>query len=143
MLMPTWYPCIPGWHHDDIPRYATGQPNYDTPEYESEHIMCVIGNASLTEFLTKKITLELPTNGDAVYKHWNDEINKDIDPNDIFTIQSGNVVKFDCYTFHRGMPSIKNDWRFFIRASCNTYRQKMNQIRKQVQVYMPAIEGGW
>lgn len=30
MLMPGWFPCIPGYHHDDVPRNNTnGQPNYD------------------------------------------------------------------------------------------------------------------
>ena len=33
MLMKNWYPCIPGYHHDDVPRStSTGQPNYLSPE---------------------------------------------------------------------------------------------------------------
>ena len=30
MLMPGWFPCIPGYHHDDVPRASRlcGQPNY-------------------------------------------------------------------------------------------------------------------
>jgi len=40
MLMPGWYPCIPGFHHDDVPRStSTGQPNYVDPEYRSEHCL--------------------------------------------------------------------------------------------------------
>jgi hypothetical protein len=32
MLMPGWYPCIPGWHLDDIPRTRPdGQPDHVNP----------------------------------------------------------------------------------------------------------------
>ena len=61
MLMPNWYPAIPGWHHDDIPRPTTtlGQPDYDNPSYQSEHIMGLV-NADIcpTQFisLTKENT---------------------------------------------------------------------------------------
>ena len=39
MLMPGWWPAIPGYHHDDVPRTrADKQPNYENPEYKSENI---------------------------------------------------------------------------------------------------------
>lgn len=60
MLMPGWYPAIPGWHLDDIPRLPrTGQPNHLTPSYEAHH-MCMIvdmGTGSLTEFLSGTVAL--------------------------------------------------------------------------------------
>lgn len=145
MLMPGWYPCIPGWHHDDVPRYTTpgGQPDYDNLRYKASHKLCVIGDASLTQFYKKPIELEKPKPGEVYYKIWNDEINKVLTPEDIYTVDSGEVVSFDWQTFHRGMPSTKSDWRYFVRASVDTFRQFHNQVRKQVQAYMPAIEGGW
>src|SRR5580700_1237659 len=43
MLMPGWYPCIPGWHHDDVPRTrADGQPDYVTPVYKARHAMAMV-----------------------------------------------------------------------------------------------------
>lgn len=43
MLMPGWFPCIPGWHHDDVPRSCSdGQPNYSTPEYSSKHCLALV-----------------------------------------------------------------------------------------------------
>ncbi len=40
MLMPVWFPCIPGWHHDDVPRSRPdGQPNYESPEHHTRHVM--------------------------------------------------------------------------------------------------------
>lgn len=61
MLMPGWYPAIPGWHHDDVPRapiptgqhfITAGQPDYDNPRYRSEHIMGLV-NADVcpTQFI--------------------------------------------------------------------------------------------
>lgn len=51
MLMPGWFPAIPGFHHDDVPRpeipvgqhfITAGQPDYDNPRYLSEHILGVV-----------------------------------------------------------------------------------------------------
>lgn len=52
MLMKGWYPCIPGWHHDDVPRTtSTGQPNYKTPEYFAKHILGLVnGDICPTQF---------------------------------------------------------------------------------------------
>src|SRR5262245_43743261 len=51
MLMPGWYPCIPGWHLDDVPRTRSdGQPEHRCPAYRAEHILCVVGDASLPLF---------------------------------------------------------------------------------------------
>lgn len=141
MLMPGWYPCIPGWHHDDIPRSAThGQPNYDNPEYEAMHRMCVIGASAMPQFLRDEITLDKVEN-DVVYKVWNDEINSKV--RSTYTADSGDVLEFGPQDFHRGMPAEKDCWRFFIRASRNTQRHFHNEIRKQVQVYMSELEAGW
>ncbi len=141
MLMPGWYPCIPGWHHDDVPRSTKdGQPNYDNPEYHSEHIMCVIGKSAMPEFLN--CATEMPKPEGVTYGVWNEHINKKY-LDGAFTVTSNKVYHFTWQDFHRGMPATENCWRFFIRASRNTTRPFLNEIRSQVQVYLPALEEGW
>lgn len=55
MLMPGWYPCIPGWHHDDVQRTRKDkQPDYfaENP-IRAQHIMMLVGaDVSATEFAT-------------------------------------------------------------------------------------------
>lgn len=148
MLMPGWYPCIPGWHLDDVPRSrADGQPDHVNPIYKSEHVMAIIGDASQTQFLDARLRLEdVPVNsGGSIYGRWNSDIKSLIDAFELRTIraQSSEMVAFDWQTFHRGMPATKNGWRWFIRASRNTLRQRFNEVRNQVQAYLPALEEGW
>src|SRR5262249_36308588 len=39
LLMPGWFPCIPGWHLDDVPRTRSdGQPEHRNPAYWAEHV---------------------------------------------------------------------------------------------------------
>jgi hypothetical protein len=143
MLMKGWYPCIPGWHHDDIPRSTpNGQPNYDNPEYKAEHIFCVIGDCSMTEFFKGIITLPKVENN-TVYGVWNHLINKNIIEADIFKCKNGELYYFTDSDFHRGVPATKSGWRVFIRASRSTNRIFHNEIRNQVQIYLPAHEAGW
>ncbi len=142
MLMRGMFPCIPGWHHDDVPRTrADGQPNYDTPEYRSEHIASVVGDASLTEYISQAVEVpEIPI-GRKIYQAW-DRYLEALDPLRQ-QVSSGDVVSFSWQTFHRGMKATKNGWRFFIRASRNTTRPFKNEIRKQVQVYLDDASLGW
>ena len=57
MLMPGWYPAIPGWHHDDWDRGADGQPDYTLAMPNDRVIIVSVVDAidkptgSLTEFL--------------------------------------------------------------------------------------------
>lgn len=143
MLFKDFYPCIPGWHHDDVPRNTkSGQPNYDNPEYYSDHRMCVIGKSAMPEFIACKTEMPRIEDGKIIYKEWNDIINKKYVPY-LYEVKSSEVIDFDWQDFHRGMPANENCWRFFIRASRNTNRQFFNEIRTQVQVYLPVIDAGW
>jgi hypothetical protein len=147
MLMPGMFPCIPGWHVDDVPRTRPdGQPDHANPEYRSEHIMCLIGDCSVTSFLSGTIELEdVPIGGGTVYKAWDEEINKRLItyPEAEVSCPVGVPVHFNCQSFHRGNPATKNGWRWFGRVSWNTNRKPKNEIRKQVQVYMPVVNQGW
>jgi hypothetical protein len=149
MLMPGWYPCIPGWHLDDVPRTRPdGQPDHAHPAYTSWNVMAIIGDASVTEFIRGDLELEdVGFHEGAVYGKWNAEINKRLAQRDctisIRRVPSETLISFNFGAFHRGVPAIKNGWRFFIRANFNTARKAMNEIRKQTQVYLPVPEAGW
>ena len=146
MLMPTWYPCIPGWHHDDVPRSTpSGQPNYDTPEYLSEHIIMVMGPTAMPQFLRDPITLPKVAIdcGEIIYKNWDLLIENHTPAIRRYDVASGLVIHFTWQSFHRGMPATQDGWRFFIRASRKTHRKFLNQIRTQTQVYLPITNQGW
>lgn len=170
MLMEGWSPCIPGWHHDDVPRSSNetqfntkGQPNYIDLEYYSEHLVFLVNpSVSPTEFLNRDIELKLPKQGEIIYEKWNKKIKQAIDGQaltfpDIVRAQEGSIYRMDYNTFHQGTPAVKNGWRFFIRASRffndaaltipndSRFQRRTgkNEIRRQVNVYMHDFEKGW
>ena len=147
MLMKGWYPCIPGWHHDDVPRSTPNkQPNYINPEYKSKHILGLV-NADIapTEFASGCCELTVPENN--IYKEWHDIIENCVMTGDfaLSKAQSGVLYQFDWLTFHQGTKAVKNGWRWFGRVSKNTDRSNniTNMIRKQVQVYLERPMEGW
>jgi hypothetical protein len=147
MLMRGWFPCIPGWHLDDVPRSRPdGQPDHANPSYKAEHLMLCEGDASLTHFAVGDATLEdVPIGGGVVYGKWHYDIERLIHDGKLreIEVRNGEVVAFDWQCFHRGMPATKSGWRFFIRATKNTTRPVTNELRKQVQVYLPEPNVGW
>ena len=148
MLMEGWYPCIPGWHHDDVPRNTPdGQPNYVNPPYRTKHVMALV-NADIapTQFLIGNIQVPTPVSGSAIYKQWDDSIDSQLNKyNDyvVMNAESNKLYEFDCDTFHRGTAAVKNGWRWFGRVSIGRKRTVPSEIRRQVQVYMPTINAGW
>lgn len=150
MLMPGWYPCIPGWHHDDVIRTLrrNGQPDYKAQYPKAEHIMSAVSfprNVAMPEMLQGYIHLTDPDKLDKVYKSFNSEIEASyLDWR--CRLESSEVVKFDSDTFHRGMKAEKNCWRWFGRVTINKsnkLRTYANEIRRQVNVYLPAVDEGW
>lgn len=149
MLMPGWYPCIPGWHHDDVPRSTpTGQPNYDNPEYRSEHLMGLV-NAHLapTSLIYGTVDVSEPDYNTTIYQVWHPQVQAQVDSGKVMELspQSGSYIQFDAHTFHTGTKAVANGWRWFIRLSRNTNRVKFitNEVRHQVQVYMDDPTQGW
>ena len=80
MLMPGWYPAIPGFHHDDVPRpeipvgqhfITAGQPDYDNPRYKSQHILGLV-NADIcpTEFAIGNCVMPKINEGELIYREW-------------------------------------------------------------------------
>lgn len=146
MLMPGWYPCIPGWHHDDVPRTTrTGQPNYTNPDYFSKHCMALVnGDICPTEFLIGEVEVPEPDVESTIYKDWDEYLNG-CGKEQGKRLQAPNrqLIYFDAHTFHRGTSAIANGWRWFGRVSIDTGRKPTNEVRRQVQVYMGVVNAGW
>ena len=149
MLMPDWYPCIPGWHHDDVPRSRyDGQPNYDDTEYNPLHLIGLVNaDVAPTEFAVGKITLpEVPIGG-IVYRDWHPMVDEAVKSGKLesYKAKSGEMLEFDSNSFHQGTAAVKSGWRWFIRVSKYTSRayECKNEIRNQTQVYMKDPMQGW
>jgi len=148
MLMPKWYPCIPGFHHDDVPRGENGQPDYGPSRaYRSNHCMGLVnGDICPTQFALGDADLSIPEN-DIIYKHWHPEVEQLIADGKLGLVEaeSGRLLYFDCDTLHQGQAAVGNGWRWFGRISWNTERSKhvTNETRNQVQVYLEYPMEGW
>jgi hypothetical protein len=153
MLMPGWFPAIPGWHHDDVPRSRSdGQPNYDTPEFHSQHIMALVnGDICPTEFAVG--TAIMPDIAlfakHPIYRYWNDQIEYDIKDNclDRVEVPTNRLIRFDWQAFHQARRAKSKGWRWFGRLSWDAgYEQGRphhNEVRRQVQVYLEHPMEGW
>ena len=144
MLMPGMYPSIPGWHGDDVPRgvkYAQPDLNgVDTGEFM--HFMVLFSDnatpVSATEFVVEPVTLDVdPEN---VWKSVNAGVEA-LKPK-TSKLREGDIIAFGQEALHRASPCVQAGWRFFMRVSF-TYRKPVNEIRQQVQVYMPIETSGW
>lgn len=148
MLMKGWYPAIPGFHHDDVPRTTpSGQPNYDNPEYHSEHLTGLV-NADVAPTIFALGTQQFPeVNDGIIYRVWHPLVEHAIETGQMtaVSLKSGEYVQFDWQTFHAAQRAVSSGWRWFIRLSRNTDRQKniTNEIRRQVQVYLEFPADGW
>jgi hypothetical protein len=146
MLMPGMFPCIPGWHHDDVPREREDrQPNYINPSYKAEHCMALWGDCCRTEFAVGSRTMEIPPVGSKIYKTWHPQVDALCGSGELQRESApvNQLVYFDWQTWHRGTDATKKGFRFFIRATRNTGLEARNEIRFNANVYMPVIEEGW
>lgn len=148
MLMPGWYPCIGGWHLDEAPRGADGQPDIASPDYTAEHLLAIVdaGTGSLTEFVTTSFGIEYQDiSSDAVYASADQIISRGVLGGHLKTqtVPSGRLIGFGPQGWHRGQPATGHGWRFFIRATRNSKRPIKNERRQQVQVYLPSMDAGW
>lgn len=149
MLMPGWFPCIPGFHHDDVPRERSdGQPEYDNPSYRSQHVMAMAGdNVCPTEFALGTAEFTHIPLGEILYKEWHPLVEAHIRFERLkrWNAPMHQLVAFDDRAWHQGVQATGNGWRWFGRASTNTARTQnvTNEIRRQVQVYMENPMEGW
>jgi len=157
MLMPGWYPAIPGYHHDDVPRpeipvgqhfVTAGQPDYDNPRYKAEHIMALV-NAEIcpTKFIIAECKMPAIPEGELIYRKWHEVVKHLIEEGKVQVVSAPDkqLIYFDWQCFHTGDKAVSNGWRWFGRISRNTERVKKisNEIRTQVQVYLEFPMEGW
>ncbi len=146
MLMPGQFPCIPGWHHDDVPREREDkQPNYDNPSYKAEHCMALWGDCSLTEFALGEHEIEIPPIGQKIYKVLSPQIEALCLDGKLKRViaPSEKLIFFNYHTWHRGAETTKTGFRFFIRATRNSKLEARNEIRYNANVYIPVLDEGW
>lgn len=157
MLMNGWYPAIPGFHHDDVPRppiepgqhlLTAGQPDYDNTKYFSEHLLGLV-NAEVcpTEFAIGECEMPAVPDGGLIYREWHKEVVKLLENGGLKSVnaKSGQIIYFDWQTFHQATKAVGSGWRWFIRLTRNSDEVLMakNEIRKQVQVYLEFPMEGW
>jgi hypothetical protein len=144
MLKQGWWPCIPGWHLDDFHRGIDGQPALDQLEnYRCRHIMALHGDSSLTQFCEGEFELPPFVLDQPVYGWYNKQINRRYSC--FQTIESRRVYEFTESDFHRGVEATHDGWRAFFRLTQSNHREPKNEIRSQVQIYVPQAQffRGW
>lgn len=149
MLMPGWYPCIPGYHHDDVPRNRIdGQPDYDDPAYHAEHLMVLVnGDIAPTDFAIGDADFPTVPVGGKCYREWHPLVERYTTSGILERASAPSMVflQFDAHTWHQGVRAVAGGWRYFIRLSRNTARtaNPANEVRRQVQVYLETPMEGW
>ena len=143
MLMPGWWPCIPGWHHDDVERSREdGQPNYRNASYRPHFALGLVGTAYCpTEFATGLFQLPDVENG-IIYKDWHPRIDADVDKL-VSAAPYNQIVYFDDRTLHQGTQCTQGGWRWFGRVTFGNPNKPAAEMRRQVNVYMEHPMEGW
>ena len=151
MLKPGWYPAIPGWHCDAIPR-PNGQPDlYDESIDRIHHFLYIVdqGTGSTTEFLNEQPKFdsfpEVPE-GTNLWEVHSTEIERRIKDGLLvpYKTKSEELLHFTARDYHTAIPATGSGWRYFFRCSFNTkHSGPYNEIRRQVQVYTPTEHSGW
>jgi hypothetical protein len=136
-----FYPSIPGWHCDDIPRgtkYA--QPDLDKRNGGVIHFCCLISDhpeVSNTEYINEQLQIDVdPAN---VWSSVDRLINSH-GARCVEVAKPGEIIRFTQSTLHRATPCKVPGWRLFFRLSI-THRKPVNVLRNQVQVYVPENTG--
>lgn len=147
MLMKDWYPCIPGWHHDDVARTrADGQPDYDNAPYRPRFAMALVGDSVCrTEFALGEACFTKIPEGQMLYETWHQEVENLIDAGELtsWLAPMHQVIYFDDRSWHQGTQATGRGWRWFGRATFDSMLKPENEIRQQVQVYLANPMGGW
>lgn len=156
MLMPKWWPCIPGYHHDDVPRTRPdGQPNYDADQIRAEHCMALInGDICPTKFAIGTAHFSDVDIGDIVYRKWHFEVENLIANRLLkcYAAPSNVLIFFNDRAWHSGQQATKSGFRWFGRITRYFDHKRnaimppiktVNEIRKQVNVYLSLPYEGW
>jgi len=145
MTMNGYYPSIPGWHCDNVPRSEKySQPDLTLVDPAVQNVLCFVSsveNHSETEFLDQEI--EIGVNKNDVWSSVDEYLNSYDHALNLKTefIEPGQIVQFDQQALHRSTHTINPGWRLFLRVSNADIKQE-NEIRNQVQIYLP-LGKGW
>jgi hypothetical protein len=157
MLMSGWWPAIPGWHTDGVPRgtdgdpMASGQPSLPRqvsrskdgyrPRYHTLHV----GNDCATEFLTQQLLMEIAHDED---EQMYSEMTRKVDgllPTGLNVLRApeGRWMSWDWWNIHQATQATERGWRLLIRITeSDSPPAEEDFIRTQNQVYVPR-EFGW
>lgn len=145
MLMAGMIPAIGGWHCDALKRDPTtvygNQPNplLHNPGVRHFTVTFSTSDTSRTAFALGPTTVRVAPGT----RTWTTLHNQIVQDDTFHTLaRHGVIYEFDQGTAHKATASVDNGWRFFFRLSlCELVPQ--NQIRRQVQVYIPSESHGW
>lgn len=154
MLMPGFYPAIPGWHTDGVPRgkelnpTVKGVPNIQAQEEmdTTRFHLLVTGEGCLTNFIDEKVTLKVPDKPNTnLYKMISDQVKEREDELKVIEAPSCTAVEFDWWELHTGVKAKKHEWRYLIRVTETDHFAPQTDLRKiirtQQQVYAPESYG--
>lgn len=155
MLLPGFYPAIPGWHTDGVPRgsklkpESKGTPNIHAQEMLSDtrfHLI-VTGSGCLTKFCKQKdVELDINRLPDfGLYKSITNQMKEKESALDIVEAPSCTAVEFDWWELHTAQQAKKPEWRFLIRVTETDHTEPQSDLRQiirtQQQVYVPEVFG--
>lgn len=145
MLKPGMYPCIGGWHCDEVPRSVkNGQPIISKIGDDAQHwLVSLATDPKLcpTAFISEQVDLlDGVIDPDAVWK----SLHKHIESSHYSKqfAYPGEVVRHSRSDIHAGTMAEMEGWRFFFKLWFAKPKGINNEIRRQVQVYTD-ISGGW
>jgi len=142
MLKKGWYPSIPGYHCDNVPRGSRfNQPDMSELYNKVFHYVSSISSDNElcpTKFVDEIVDVDIIKS--QVWKSVDKALNED---KELLTLdlKSGQIARFSRETLHTCSPAHKDGWRFFFRLSFMATPAK-NEIRNQVQIYTD-INQGW
>ena len=150
MLKKGWYPSIPGWHCDNVPRGENGQPDMTQLYDQVYHYICnysTDNNLCPTEILRTEENVDIIKS--QVWKSVDSGIREKLalaapsfkDHAMKVQVRSGQIVRFSRQTLHNCSPANKDGWRMFFRLSFMATPAR-NEIRNQVQIYTD-VNQGW
>lgn len=156
LLMPGWYPAIPGWHTDGVPRGeellpdAKGKPRLDKqselPKNVPHYHVISVGLDSPTEFVNQPFELDIENfDNSDLYKELTQKVNPLVADGKLEVVSLSDAwVSWDWWNVHRAIPADKTGWRLLIRVTESDVLKPRTKdfIRPQSQVYVP-VDFGW
>jgi len=154
MLMPGFYPAIPGWHNDGTPRGHGGvntkaAPNFLLQESLSDvrYHLLVTGTGCLTQFMDGPLDIEVDNLDPGAYAKITAEVNRiaEAEPYRVWSMPSCSVIEWDWWSMHAAGAAKHHEWRFLIRVLETDHDEPQTDLRKiirtQQQVYVPEVFG--